>query len=133
MIDQENPHRTKYGNKPTVVGSQRFASKLEARVYFHLKFKEDHGLIRDLKLQPSVSMSLAGIKCRPDFVYLTQDGSIAYAEAKGCETDRWRVVKKLWRVYGPGTLEVYKASRRGVYLAETIVPDARLKQLVLEE
>lgn len=130
MIDPEAPKtkfawkkKNKFNAKQTTVGSETFPSKLEADVYAHLKFKESVGLISNLKRQETVLLSEAKIKTRLDFVYSAQDGFLVYGEGKGMETSRWRLIKQLWRKYGPGKLEVYKSNRRGVYLFETVVPD----------
>jgi hypothetical protein len=121
----------KYGAKRTVVDGQSFPSKLEADVYCHLKMLEKAGELEELVRQPTVYLTDAKISYKPDFQcsiprIKTDDGiriwGTVYIEAKGLETERYRLIKKLWKHYGLYPLHVYKANRKGVYLAEEIIP-----------
>jgi hypothetical protein len=68
-------------------------------------------------------MTKARILYKPDFGYFDVDmDSIAFAEAKGFETDIWRIKRRLWAHYGEGPLLVYKGSAKSLILHETIVP-----------
>lgn len=70
---------SKYGAKPTVVDSIRFASKAEAERYQALRLLEAAGQIRALRLQPGFVLQAAfvdnkgrrwsAIRYTPDFAY----------------------------------------------------------------
>jgi hypothetical protein len=97
-----------------------FASKLEAAVYLLLKAEEAAGRIQDLRTQPSVTL-VAGIRMIPDFCYL-RDGKLEYAEAKGHVTDVWALKLRLWRVFGPAPLRIFKGTYRRPVEVECVVP-----------
>lgn len=100
-----------------------FASKLEAGLYDQLKLMELAGEIKDIKCQVRVELTDARIVMIPDFKYFcNRINEEVYAEAKGVETSDYRIKRKLWTVYGPGRLEVYKGSAKKLILIETIVP-----------
>jgi hypothetical protein len=51
-----------------------------------------------------------------------------WVEAKGCETERYRLCLKLWRGgHGPGELEIWKGSWQRPILVEIVKPDRRKK------
>ena len=108
-------------NKYNADNSNGFASKLEAEVYNILMFKQNTGLISNLRCQHSVELTRAKIGCKIDFSF-EQNGILCFAEAKGMETDRWRIIKKLWRFYGPGDLYMYTGHYRDPKLSEIIKP-----------
>lgn len=113
----------KYGNKKTQIDGYYFASKLEADLYVHLKEREKLGEIRDIKCQVQVRLTDAKILYKPDFSAIEVDsGQVVYFEAKGFETDVWRIKRRLWEAgYGPGRLEVWKRrGRDGIKLAEVL-------------
>lgn len=118
------PKPNKYRAKRTEYDGMHFPSKFEASVWAHQKLREKAGEVCDLIRYASVRLSEADISYKPDGRGKYSGGREFWWEAKGVETERWRVVKKLWAVYGPGPLEVYKKNNRGIYLAETIIPRA---------
>ena len=100
-----------------------FASQLEAAVFEILKLREKAGEIKDIQHQDHVYLTDARICYIPDFKYFdTQLNDFAWAEAKGFETDVWKIKKKLWKFYGPGHLFIYKGSKTRVNLFETVIP-----------
>lgn len=127
-----NPHRKryatlirfpKYRNKRVSHAGYSFASKLEARLFDFLKFREMEGSISDIQNQDHVYLTDARICYIPDFkFYCLITNSWAWAEAKGFETDTWKIKKKLWKYYGPGRLEIYKGSEKKLMLHEEIHP-----------
>ena len=96
-----------------------FASKLEAAVYALLKLREEQGDICGLKCQVQIELTKAKIVYKPDFAFI-ENGIAAYAEAKGFETQSWRLKKRLWKYYGPGPLYIYSGSYDRPCLVETI-------------
>ena len=99
------------------------ASALEDAVRGILKILVRVGELSDLKEQPNIFLTRAKIRMIPDFSAIdVKTKETVYFEAKGFETERWLVCKKLWKVYGPGKLCVYRGSWKRPFLAEEIVP-----------
>lgn len=112
----------KMGNEPTVIDGRSFSSKLEASVYALLKLRMKTGEIKEIQCQDHIYLSRARIGCIPDFKCTLEDGSFIWVEAKGYANDRWPIIKKLWRSYGPGPLFIYMGTYLRPTLTETIVP-----------
>lgn len=99
-------------------------SGLEAAVCDLLLTQEQKGEVRLLGCEKTVRLSKAGIIYIPDFWLLDLRTNLEfYAEAKGFETSRWPTIKKLWRAYGSGVLQIWKGSARSPHLAEVIIPE----------
>ena len=100
-----------------------FASKGGADCYVYLKLLERGLTISGLTCQVQTDLS-AGVMYKADFRYydmkLKRD---IWAEFKGVETDRWSIIKKLWKCYGPGLLRIYKGTGLGIVVDEEIEPD----------
>jgi len=100
-----------------------FASKLEGDLFDFLEILKKGGNIKDIVVQNSVYLTAARIQYIADFkAFDIELNEYSWWEAKGFETDVWRIKRRLWKHYGPGLLHVYKRQGRGLYLAETIVP-----------
>lgn len=113
----------KYGAKRTETDGYSFASKLEASVYQILKLREKAKEIEILQTQDHIYLTQARIGYIPDFKCIFLDTNIPFwVEAKGFETDKWPIIKKLWRYYGPGVLEIWKGTHINPILIETISP-----------
>jgi predicted nuclease of restriction endonuclease-like RecB superfamily len=115
---------SKFRNKRTETAGRSFASKAEAVVFQHLKALEDMAAILDLKCQVQVYLTESKILMKPDFSFL-RAGVRVYAECKGFETAVYRIKRRLWRHYGPGSLEVYVVQRGAVVLKEIVKSKAR--------
>lgn len=116
----------KYGAKKSEYAGQSFASGLERAVYQQLELREKAGEISDLRCQVQVHLSEAAILLKPDFAFIdVATGEQHYAEAKGFETPQWRIKLKLWRVYGPGPLEIWKGTARQPVLDEVVKPSKK--------
>lgn len=116
--------RSKFSAKRvTTEDGASFPSRLEARRWGQLTQLQAAGMLANLRRQPKVLLTAAGIVYHPDFVY-TEAGRTVYEETKGFETADWIIKKKLWRVYGPGVLRVMKSAGRsgGIHMAEEIHP-----------
>lgn len=96
----------KYGAKKTVIDGIRFDSKHEASRWCELKYMERAGLIADLRRQVKyelipalydgkklISRSVCYIA---DFVY-TQNGETVVEDAKGVQTEIYKIKKKIMR------------------------------------
>ncbi len=121
---------SKYRNKrsaaspeiwPELAG-RRFDSKLERDRAQELVLLLRQGELSDLEFQPMYKLTDAMISYRSDFAYIEQ-GRAVTEEIKGMEGERWRIIKKLWRYYGPNILRVYKRSTgSSIKLTDTIMP-----------
>jgi hypothetical protein len=118
------PKITKRGHKyhaiRSVVDGHKFASKAEAARYGILRLQEKAGIISELKLQPKFLLTLAAVSYRPDFSYIISTGEQVVEDVKGVETERFRMIKKLWRHYGTCMLVVTKRSGSGFVVKEVI-------------
>jgi hypothetical protein len=111
--------KNKYGAKRT----NGFPSKLENDTHEMLKLMVASGEYSNLQCQHCVSLTKADIRCKIDFSVINlKTGEIEFFEAKGFDTDRWKIIKKLWLFYGPSILYVYKKNKKGLYLDEAINP-----------
>src|SRR5579871_2080627 len=100
-----------------------FASKLEADLFDYLKLMEYAGEISDIATQTHIKLTRAGIVYVADFSALNLKTKEAeYFEAKGFETDVWKIKKSLWKYYGPGKLHIFYRQGKGLSNAETITP-----------
>ncbi len=106
--------------------SDGFPSKLEKAVYDLLLLREKAKEIKDIKRQVRVELTRAAIATKVDFSFTyVRDGSTGYAEAKGPETERWIIIKKLWAKYGPAPLEIFKGRHTNAQLVEIVVPEGK--------
>lgn len=102
-----------------------FASGAEASLFDYLKKLESVGEIRNIKCQDSIKLSAAKILYKPDFrceKLINGEWVLIWCEMKGFATQGWRLKRRLWVSYGPGTLEIYKPGNRGPVLMETLIP-----------
>lgn len=118
-----NGPRLKNYKRTTDTIGRSFGSKLEANLFQFLLLRERAGEIKNIKQQVRVSLSNAEIVMIPDYSYVVIATNVTeYAEAKGFETEIYRLKRRLWKAYGPGKLLVYKARGTTPFLFETIVP-----------
>lgn len=112
-------------HKYKAVRTNGFASKLESSCYDMLKLMERAGELSDIKCQQAVLLTRANITCKIDFSAVeNKTGALVYIESKGAITDRWIIIKRLWKVYGPGKLYIYGGSYQKPRLLEVIEPIA---------
>lgn len=117
--------RAKFGNTTTVGCHYGFShrSKLEAAVCQLIWLREKAGEIQHLQHEVHVYLTRARIGYVADFKCRdVKSGGEFFVEAKGYANDRWPTIKKLYKFYGPGTLEVWTGTHRRPVLSETIVP-----------
>lgn len=113
--------KNKYGARAT----GGFPSRLEAAVYGKLLLREKLGEIRDIKRQQQVvlqggsnetritwRLDFSAVDCKTDKVF--------YVEAKGFETNDFRIKLKLWKMLKPATLEIWKGGYMRPFMAERI-------------
>ena len=108
-------------------GAERdFADVLEARAA--------DGLISEIVAQPVIELGPDGeIKYRADFVYWELSHGLkadyektrqVWVDVKGVETERFKIIKRLWRYNGPGPLDIVKRKGKGqpFLVTQTIMP-----------
>lgn len=100
------------------------ASKLEGAVCAMLQLRQRAGEIEIIQIQDYVKLTLAEIVYIPDFKCMDlKNKSFFWAEAKGSfVSERWPTIKKLWKFYGPGKLEIWGGSYSRLNVIEEIVP-----------
>lgn len=117
------PWHQQYQQKRKEFAGRSFASALEADLYGYLLMLERQGELCDLRCQPHVFLTEARVEMIPDFVaYDVALSEEVYFEAKGFETDVYRIKRRLWMVYGPGRLRVFKGRVGKLKLTEEIIP-----------
>lgn len=105
------------------VAGRSFASKFEAEIYQRLCLQEAGGEVKDIRCQDHVFLTEARIEMIPDFrVFDNKLAQLVWHEAKGYVTDVFRIKRKLWTVYGPGRLVIYKGGAKSYRIAEVIIP-----------
>lgn len=120
---QKPSKRHKFNAKKTKIGGEAFPSQLEASVWSLLKMAQKTGEIRGLKRYSTVHLTDAKISWKVDFeFYSAITGEKIWAEAKGAEQPDFRIKLKLWRVYGPGELQIWKGTAAKPILVETVIP-----------
>jgi hypothetical protein len=123
--------KSKLKNSRVVCDGYKFASKLEAAVYFQLKVRFLAGEIEILKHQVRVKLSEAAIVYVPDFLCRDlKTNEIFYVEAKGFSTPDWKIKRKLWSFYGPAPLQIWKGTHSRPFVEETVLPQTSSKYSV---
>lgn len=103
-----------------------FDSKLEHAVYQLLVLRERAGELKIIRTQENIFLTDARILYIPDFSCQYPSGENFWVEAKGFEGPRWPTIKKLWKFYGPGVLEIWQGKYARPFLTETIVPRVKV-------
>ncbi len=95
-----------------LTGKKAYDSKLERDYHGDLLLRERAGLVSDVEQWPSVEL-LPDIRYKPDFKYTNNKNGLTYfVDCKGVLGERYRIIKKLWRLVGPATLlEVHRGAR----------------------
>ena len=107
---------------PEIMG-RSFPSKLERDVATGLCARLHAGEISDLRFQVSIDLTTAiPIPWCVDFTY-EEDGVTWAHEAKGIETARYRLIKKLYAAYGPHPLRISVRGGKTGLRESTILPD----------
>jgi hypothetical protein len=113
----------KFGARKVKHDNHTFDSRLEFAVYSILKLREKAGELSDIQVKDTVYLTDARISYKADFAATdTKTGQRIWFEAKGLIGERWRVIRKLWSVYGPGHLEVWVGTHQKPRLDKVIIP-----------
>ena len=114
----------KYGANKTMFGGRIYDSAAEADRAAELVLLFKAGEIGGWSQQPRVEL-VAGIFYRPDFAYIER-GRLIFEDVKGVATDRFRIICKLWREFGPGLLRVTKRrSRKSGFMVVKEIPGGK--------
>lgn len=98
----------KFNNKPNYYDGHYFASQLERSLYQQLKIREKAGEVSNVRCQQPVYLTAAAIKYVADFiVYDHKLKADVIWEAKGKETERWKIIKELYPYYGTMRLYIF--------------------------
>jgi hypothetical protein len=114
----------KHGNQRSLCAlNHSHRSKLESSVCQMLQLREKSGEIQLVQIECHVVLTEAQIKYVSDFKCIDlATGRAFYVEAKGFESPRWPIIKKLWHHYGPAKLEIWKGTYTNPKLDEIVIP-----------
>lgn len=123
MRFKKPPRRNKYNAIKTL----GYDSKLEQAVHNILLLREKRGEIKDIKSQQTVVLQdgpqNVRITWRADFSFINAvTNELCYCEAKGFETDVYKLKLKLIRKNPPAIIEIWKGTASMPYLSEVIRP-----------
>jgi len=102
-----------------VLAGVKFDSKAERYYAQILAARLNAGEIVDLRFHPVYLIGPARIKYTADFSW-REDGRLVACDVKGHITERWRLIRQLWRVHGPCNLHVVRRVRGAMTVQETI-------------
>lgn len=114
--------------KKVELDGRTFDSKAESSFYLYLKELEKDGWISNIRHQITVelvppSKEFRAITYRADFcVYDEKEKADVYSEVKGWETPEWKMKLKLWALFGPAKLKVYKVGWKGIDIQREVTP-----------
>lgn len=112
--------RGKYGARKT----NGFASALESATFDWLKGLQDEGKIKDLKCQHTVVLQGGNkrtlIRWKVDFSFTNLEGQTELVEAKGVETDVYKLKLRLYRNLAPYRLTIVKGTWKHLKVVEVI-------------
>ncbi len=105
----------KYHAKRALWNGRWYDSTAERDYALELDALARAGEISELQMQPRVELD-RGIFYKPDFCF-QEHGRYVWVDVKGVETERFRLLCKLWRNRGPGPLRIIKrAGRRSSFV-----------------
>ena len=104
-IGEKLKKASKYGNIKVVYDGKTFDSKKECRRYQDLELLLRAGEISDLRCQVPFLLA-GGVRYIADFVYYDKEKNVVVEDAKGMQTDVYKLKKKLFKErYGFDILE----------------------------
>ena len=110
-------------NKYRAKATNGFPSKLESAVYDILVQREADGEISEIRRQHTVILqdgpANQKISWKVDFSFIKED-ILWFAEAKGIETESYKLKLKLWRALCTNPLEIWKGSYQKPKLVEIV-------------
>lgn len=112
-------------------GMSANGSKLEKAIGEMLYLREKAGELCNVQEQVRVQICCKDPECPSkmrinsivDFsAFDIKQSKTIYIEAKGFETEAWRIKRRLWMHNGAGDLELHHGSCKNHYLKETLSP-----------
>lgn len=98
----------KYGAQKVTVGRETYDSKGEHEMHGTLTLMERGGLLRDILHHPPAVDITRFVNYKPDFRYFEiKRGTIVYVDFKGLMTERFKVIKNLWKEFGKVPLQIW--------------------------
>lgn len=88
-------HASKYGNKSCARQGIKFDSEREASCWEQFELQRIMGAIRAVVLQVSLRLPGSRRRIRIDFMVVENDGRITWFDAKGVDTDKGQLKRKL--------------------------------------
>lgn len=124
LVKKKRDQNSRMGNTPSLCAlGHSHRSKLEGAVCQILQLRQKAGGLVIEQAEDHVYLTDARILYIPDFrCRFDSSGEFFWVEAKGYPSERWPTIKKLWRFYGPGALEIWGGTWRSPVLMETIIP-----------
>ena len=101
------------------VPCQGFHSKLEAAVGAILRIRERAGELKNVRRQHPVRLGEKFWKCDFSFEH-PKTGVVMFCEAKGMELAEWKWIKEMWKLVGPGRLEIWGGSYQKPFMKEIL-------------
>lgn len=105
MAAWRGPVRHKYNAKATELDGIRFASKREAKAYAGLVAERQAGTIVFFLRQVPLHLP-GGTRLVVDFLVFYADGTVRFLDAKGMETDSFKIKKREIEAVYPITIEI---------------------------
>ena len=114
----------KYHARKALFQGRLYDSTAERDYAHELDILMRAGEIFDLDTQPRIELE-PGVFYKPDFSF-TEHGRRVYVDVKGVETERFSLICRIWRNWGPGPLRIVKRSarNRGFMVVREIMPRA---------
>lgn len=97
----------KFNAKPMTDDGHHFPSKREWAYFKELQIRQKAGEICFFLRQVPLHLP-GGVKYVTDFVTFNSDGTVSFIDVKGCETESFRIKKKMVEALYPITIEVVK-------------------------
>jgi hypothetical protein len=97
-------------------------SGLERRRGDELILQQRGRIISGLEFQPKVQLRKYHTY-KPDHFFFDEGGRRIYDDAKGAETERFKINCRLWKECGPGILRISKQTEKGFWIFKDIIPD----------
>jgi len=109
------PAENKYHAKR--VGAFDSMAERDRHQYLMMKFHAGH--ITEPAHHPVIELE-PGVTYEADFGYFDVNEGLVYEDVKGVEGSRFRLIKKIWVLHGPGVLRVVKRTRNGWKITKEI-------------
>ena len=120
--------KNKFNNtilRDPVTGKKAYDSQLERDYHRELALLEKAGEVTDVRQWPSVEL-LPGIRYKPDFYFVDADGRSIWVDCKGVMGQRYNLIKKIWKLFGPGVLlEVHRGTGFRKWICKEIQSQGR--------